>query len=85
MLRPSGQSEHTHLTECIRMSDYHHGVRVVEINDGTHTISTVSTAIVGMICTAENADAATFPCNTPVLLTHVQVAIVKAGKNGATL
>jgi|GEM_PF-3939431 len=26
------------------MSDYHHGVRVVEINDGTRTISTVSTA-----------------------------------------
>jgi len=27
------------------MADYHHGVRVVEINDGTRVISTVSTAI----------------------------------------
>lgn len=27
------------------MSDYHHGVEVIEINDGTRTISTVSTAI----------------------------------------
>ena len=34
------------------MSDYHHGVEVIEINDGTRTISTVSTAIIGMVCTA---------------------------------
>ncbi|CAK5470104.1 Phage tail protein [Escherichia coli] len=33
------------------MSDYHHGVQVLEINDGTRVISTVSTAIVGMVCT----------------------------------
>nr|NMN92478.1 hypothetical protein [Brenneria salicis ATCC 15712 = DSM 30166]RBP59352.1 hypothetical protein DES54_14014 [Brenneria salicis ATCC 15712 = DSM 30166]RLM31287.1 phage tail protein [Brenneria salicis ATCC 15712 = DSM 30166] len=32
------------------MSDYHHGVQVVEINDGTRVISTVSTTIVGMVC-----------------------------------
>ncbi|MBS6035784.1 MAG: phage tail sheath protein [Pantoea sp.] len=64
------------------MSDYHHGVRVVEINDGTRTISTVSTAIVGMVCTAEDADAAAFPLNTPVLLTNVLSAIGKAGKKG---
>ncbi|MBK0000235.1 phage tail sheath protein [Erwinia sp. S38] len=64
------------------MSDYHHGVRVVEINDGTRTISTVSTAIVGMVCTAEDADATAFPLNTPVLLTNVQAAIARAGKKG---
>ncbi|MBP2167019.1 phage tail sheath protein FI [Erwinia toletana] len=64
------------------MSDYHHGVRVVEINDGTRTISTVSTAIVGMVCTADDADALTFPLDTPVLLTNVQSAIGKAGKMG---
>lgn len=64
------------------MSDYHHGVRVVEINDGTRTISTVSTAIVGLVCTAEDADATAFPLNTPVLLTNVQVGIAKAGKKG---
>ncbi len=38
------------------MSDYHHGVQVLEINDGTRVISTVSTAIVGMLCTASDAD-----------------------------
>ena len=40
--------------------DYHHGVRVVEVNDGTRPISTVSTAIVGMVCTGDDADASVF-------------------------
>jgi hypothetical protein len=48
-------------TEQAYMADYHHGVRVVEINDGTRVISTVSTAIVGMVCTAEDADADNIP------------------------
>ncbi|PSN05975.1 phage tail sheath protein [Siccibacter turicensis] len=64
------------------MSDFHHGVQVVEINDGTRVISTVSTAIVGMVCTASDADPATFPLNVPVLITSVQSAIAKAGKKG---
>ncbi|EOT1168268.1 phage tail sheath protein [Cronobacter turicensis] len=64
------------------MSDYHHGVQVVEVNDGTRVISTVSTAIVGMVCTASDADAATFPLNVPVLITNVQSAIAKAGRKG---
>ncbi|WP_447888876.1 phage tail sheath protein [Serratia fonticola] len=64
------------------MSDYHHGVRVIEINEGTRVISTVSTAIVGMVCTASDADAAMFPLNVPVLITDVQAAVGKAGKKG---
>ena len=64
------------------MSDFHHGVQVLEINDGTRVISTVATAIVGMVCTASDADAATFPLNEPVLITNVQSAIAKAGKKG---
>ncbi|MBI6175555.1 phage tail sheath protein [Serratia marcescens] len=64
------------------MGDYHHGVRVVEINDGTRVISTVSTAIVGMVCTAEDADALVFPLDTPVLITDVLAASGKAGKKG---
>ena len=64
------------------MGDYHHGVEVIEINDGTRTISTVSTAIIGMVCTASDADAKTFPLNEPVLITSVQTAIGKAGKQG---
>ena len=64
------------------MADYHHGVRVVEINDGTRTISTVSTAIFGMVCTAQDADATTFPLHTPVLITHMQNAADKTVKKG---
>jgi phage tail sheath protein FI len=64
------------------MADYHHGVRVVEINDGTRVISTVSTAIIGMVCTAEDADPKAFPLDTPVLITNVLTAAGKAGKKG---
>ncbi|HHQ6595518.1 TPA: phage tail sheath protein [Serratia fonticola] len=62
--------------------DYHHGVRVQEINEGTRTITTVSTAIIGMVCTADDADIKTFPLNTPVLLTDVLTASGKAGESG---
>ncbi|HHH0200138.1 TPA: phage tail protein, partial [Yersinia enterocolitica] len=53
------------------MGDYHHGVRIVEINDGTRVISTVSTAVVGMVCTGDDADTALFPLNKPVLITDL--------------
>lgn len=62
--------------------DYHHGVRVIEVNEGTRTITTVSTAIIGMVCTGDDADAATFPLNRPVLLTDIVTASGKAGKTG---
>ncbi|HHK5886329.1 TPA: phage tail sheath protein [Serratia marcescens] len=64
------------------MGDYHHGVRVVEINDGTRVISTVSTAVVGMVCTGKDADPKLFPLDTPVLITDVIAAAGKAGKSG---
>ena len=63
-------------------TDYHHGVRVVEVNDGTRTIRTISTAVIGMVCTAEDADADAFPLNEPVLITNVNTAIGKAGTLG---
>lgn len=62
--------------------EYHHGVRVLEINEGTRPIRTVSTAVVGLVCTADDADPAMFPLDTPVLLTSVQGAIGKAGETG---
>lgn len=64
------------------MSDYHHGVRVLEINEGTRPIRTVSTAVIGAVCTANDADEAFFPLNKPVLLTNIQAAVGKAGKQG---
>lgn len=62
--------------------DYHHGVRVLELNDGTRPIRTVSSSVIGMVCTASDADATKFPLNTPVLLTNVQAALDKAGDQG---
>lgn len=61
---------------------YHHGVRVIEINEGTRPIRSISTAIIGMVCTADDADATAFPLNTPVLLTNVRSAIGDAGTEG---
>lgn len=62
--------------------EYHHGVRVVEINEGTRPIRTISTAVVGMVCTAEDADETVFPLNKPVLLTDVLTAVGQAGDTG---
>jgi hypothetical protein len=62
--------------------DYHHGVRVEEINEGTRTITTVSTAIVRMVCTGNDADPSVVPLNKPVLLTDVLTASGKAGESG---
>lgn len=63
-------------------TDYHHGVRVLEINEGSRPIRTMATSVVGMVCTGSDADAATFPLNKPVLLTDVLTASGKAGELG---
>lgn len=63
-------------------TDYHHGVRVIEVNQGARPIRTVSTAVVGVVCTSNDADALAFPLNKPVLLTDLRAAIAKAGTNG---
>ena len=63
-------------------TDYHHGVRVIEVSDGTRPIRTVSTAVIGFVATAADADASFFPLNKPVLVTSVRAAIAKAGVEG---
>ncbi|MBY5930792.1 phage tail sheath protein [Halomonas sp. DP8Y7-3] len=63
-------------------TDYHHGVRVIEINEGTRPIRTVSTAVIGLVATADDADATFFPLDTPVLVTDVYEALGKAGTTG---
>ena len=51
-------------------TEFHHGVRVFEVDEGGATIRVVSTAIIGIVSTAPMADADAFPLNTPVLLTN---------------
>ncbi|MWL87149.1 phage tail sheath protein [Cupriavidus sp. SW-Y-13] len=63
-------------------SNYHHGVRVVEINGGTRPIRTISTAVIGVVCTGDDADSYLFPLDTPILLTNPMAYIGKAGKQG---
>lgn len=63
-------------------TDYHHGVRVIEINSGTRPIRTVTTAVIGLVATAEDADTSFFPADTPVLVTDIYAAIGKAGTAG---
>jgi phage tail sheath protein FI len=63
-------------------ADYHHGVRVQELSNGTRPIRVISTGVIGIVCTAQDAAAAAFPLDTPVLITDVMAAIGKAGVQG---
>lgn len=64
------------------LTSYHHGVRVVEVTTGARAIRTVSTAVIGLVATATDADVATFPIGTAVLVTDIDAAIADAGVLG---
>ena len=59
-----------------------HGIKVTEINDGARRLTTVSTAIIGLVATGASADVTLFPLNRPVLITNLNNAIAKAGTDG---
>lgn len=48
--------------------NFHHGVEVVEIDDGIRPIQTARSSIIGLVGTAPEATASAFPLNEPVLL-----------------
>ena len=62
--------------------DFHHGVRVIEINEGTRYIRVINTSIIGFVATAADADAEAFPLDKAVLITDVSAAKGKAGTQG---
>lgn len=66
------------------MSDeFLHGVKVTEISEALRTLTTSSTAVIGLVATAPDADAAAFPLNKPTLLTGITPSVIaKAGKKG---
>ncbi|MEY8099025.1 phage tail sheath C-terminal domain-containing protein [Falsihalocynthiibacter sp. S25ZX9] len=50
------------------MTDFLHGVEVVEIDSGPRPIETVKSAVIGIVGTAPDADPLAFPLNIPVLI-----------------
>lgn len=60
----------------------HHGITANEYTEGVRSISDISTAIIGMVCTAEDADQKVFPLNTPIFATSAYDLLAKAGTKG---
>ena len=63
-------------------TDFLHGVGLVIANDGYVELRVPSTAIIGIVATAEDADPEQFPLDQPVLITDLQRALGKAGVKG---
>ncbi|MDR6642774.1 phage tail sheath protein FI [Luteibacter sp. 1214] len=63
-------------------TEYHHGSRTDESSAAPLSVTTISTAVIGMVCTASDADAAAFPLNQAVLITQPKTALAKAGVAG---
>lgn len=59
-----------------------HGIKVTEVNTGARAILAASTAVIGLIAIASDADAEAFPAGEPVLVTDLSAAIAKAGHEG---
>ena len=49
-------------------TSFHHGVEVIEIDDGLRPIQTARSSVIGLVGTAPDASDAVFPLNTPVLI-----------------
>jgi phage tail sheath protein FI len=58
---------------------FKHGITLTEISTGARTLTAVSTAILGLVATAPDADADTFPLDRPVLVTDIETAIGRPG------
>ncbi|MDX7988236.1 phage tail protein [Xenorhabdus sp. 12] len=61
---------------------FHHGVSVRETTQLSTLIRDIDTSVIGIVCTADDADANAFPLDTPVLVTRINSVIGKTGKTG---
>ncbi|MBD2783687.1 phage tail sheath subtilisin-like domain-containing protein [Xenorhabdus sp. DI] len=61
---------------------FHHGVSVRETTKLSTLIRDINTSVIGVVCTADDADAEAFPLDTPVLVTRINSVIGQAGKTG---
>ncbi|MCG7560753.1 MULTISPECIES: phage tail sheath C-terminal domain-containing protein [Pseudoalteromonas] len=64
------------------MSEFLHGVEVIEAQSGTRPIKTVKSSVIGVIGTAPDADTDAFPANTPVLIAGKRSEAEKLGTQG---
>ena len=48
-----------------------HGITITEVSAGTRSLVTVATAVIGMVATAPDADAAVFPLDRPALMAYM--------------
>lgn len=64
------------------MSEFLHGVEVIELDSGTRPIQTVKSSVIGLIGTAPTADAVKFPLNTPVLIAGRRADAAGLGTTG---
>lgn len=63
--------------------NFFHGARVKENTDLQTAINDIDSTVIGLVAVAEDADADTFPLDTPVLITRIITVIGKAGKTGS--
>lgn len=63
-------------------TDFYHGLEIVTVETGARPVKTVRSGIIAIIGTAPEADAETFPLDTPVLLPGTRVAAELIGATG---
>ena len=64
---------------------YNHGVKINETDTGAQAISTVSGSVIGIVGTAPEADAETFPLGAPVMVAGSRSKAAKLGAAGTLL
>lgn len=64
---------------------FFHGIEVVEDNSGSRPIKTIRSSVIGLVGTADSADANIFPLNKPVLLIGEEINKIAALGDDGTL
>lgn len=64
------------------MSEFLHGVEMIYLENTEKKIEVLAASVIGLVATADDADAETFPLNTPVLVNAASF-IAKAGTKGS--
>ncbi|QQN73159.1 phage tail sheath subtilisin-like domain-containing protein [Croceicoccus sp. YJ47] len=61
---------------------FFHGIKVNELAAGVRALQSVATAVIGLVATVDDAEAAAFPLDRPALVTDIRAALAKAGTTG---